>query len=59
MSAIRASMTWIMPKAIGYTQVLQHVSRALAAPAVELQLVACPPAQLSDTQTNSLRVGCH
>lgn len=43
MNAVRASMTWIMPKAIGHTQVIQHVSRALAVPVVELQLVV-PPA---------------
>jgi exportin-5 len=57
MNAIRASMTWIMPKAIGYTQVIQHVSRALAVPVVELQLVVLHPAHHLDTQTNFARIG--
>lgn len=41
MNALRASMTWVIPKAIASVQVIEHVCKALALPVVELQLV-CP-----------------
>ncbi|KAF2277539.1 uncharacterized protein EI97DRAFT_374586 [Westerdykella ornata] len=40
MNALRASMSWIMPKAISALQIIQNVSRVLAAPVVDLQLAA-------------------
>jgi exportin-5 len=43
MNALRASMSWIMPKAITATQVIQHVCAALSVPVVELQLVIAHP----------------
>jgi exportin-5 len=39
MAALRASMTWVIPKAIASVQVIEHVCKALAVPVVELQLV--------------------
>jgi exportin-5 len=39
MAALRASMTWVIPKAIAAVQVVEHVCKALAVPVVELQLV--------------------
>jgi exportin-5 len=39
MNALRAAMPWIIPKAIAATQVIEAVCKALAVPAVELQLV--------------------
>lgn len=44
MAALRASMTWVIPKAIAAVQVIEHVCKALAVPVVELQLVrpSCP-----------------
>jgi exportin-5 len=39
MAALRASMTWVIPKAIAAVQVIEHVCKALAVPVVELQLV--------------------
>jgi len=40
LNALRAAMPWIIPKAIGATQVVGTLSRALAVPVVELQLVS-------------------
>ena len=39
MGALRASMPWVIPKAIVAVQVIEHVCKALAVPVVELQLV--------------------
>jgi len=39
MAALRASMTWVIPKAIASVHVIEHVCKALAVPVVELQLV--------------------
>jgi exportin-5 len=44
MNTLRASMTWVMPKAIVATNVIEHVCKALAVPVVELQLVIPQPA---------------
>ncbi|KAH5342083.1 hypothetical protein HBI60_216870 [Parastagonospora nodorum] len=40
LNALRAAMPWIIPKAIGATQVVGTLCRALAVPVVELQLAA-------------------
>ncbi|KAF2679146.1 ARM repeat-containing protein [Lentithecium fluviatile CBS 122367] len=40
MAALRASMTWVIPKAIAAVQVIEHVCKALGVPVVELQLAA-------------------
>ncbi|KAF2792108.1 ARM repeat-containing protein [Melanomma pulvis-pyrius CBS 109.77] len=40
MGALRASMTWVIPKAIVAVQVIEHVCKALAVPVVELQLAS-------------------
>jgi hypothetical protein len=39
MQALKAAMPWIMPKAIAATQVIEAVCKALATPAVEMQIV--------------------
>jgi exportin-5 len=39
MAALRASMFWVIPKAITAVEVIPHVCKALAVPVVELQLV--------------------
>jgi exportin-5 len=39
MAALRASMTWVIPKAIAAVQVIEHVCKMIAVPVVELQLV--------------------
>jgi exportin-5 len=39
MHALKAAMPWIMPKAIAATQVIEAVCKALAVPAVEIQIV--------------------
>ncbi len=39
MTALRAAMPWIMPKAISAAQVVEAVCKALAVPVVEIQLV--------------------
>lgn len=44
MNALRAAMTWVIPKAIAAVQVIEHVCKALAVPVVELQLVPSQPA---------------
>ncbi|CAI6339041.1 unnamed protein product [Periconia digitata] len=40
LNAIRACMTWVIPKAIVAVQVIEHVCKALAVPVVELQIAA-------------------
>lgn len=40
MHALKAAMPWIMPKAIAATQVIEAVCKALATPAVEMQIVS-------------------
>lgn len=42
MHALKAAMPWIMPKAIAATQVIEAVCKALATPAVEMQIVRRP-----------------
>lgn len=42
MNAIRACMTWVIPKAIVAVQVMEHVCKALAVPVVDLQIVWRP-----------------
>jgi exportin-5 len=42
MHALRAAMPWIMPKAIAATQVIEAVCKALATPAVDMQIVCRP-----------------
>jgi exportin-5 len=44
MNTLRASMTWVIPKAIVAVQIIEHVCKALAVPVVELQLVIPQPA---------------
>lgn len=39
MNSLRVAMPWIIPKAIAATQVIEALCKALAVPAVELQLV--------------------
>ncbi|PVH96608.1 ARM repeat-containing protein [Periconia macrospinosa] len=39
-NAIRACMTWVIPKAIVAVQVIEHVCKALAVPVVDLQIAA-------------------
>lgn len=43
LNALRASMSWVIPKAISAVQVIEHVCKALSVPVVELQLVRSPP----------------
>ncbi|KAJ4290974.1 karyopherin [Kalmusia sp. IMI 367209] len=40
MNALRACMSWVIPKAIATVQVIEHVCKALAVPVVELQLAS-------------------
>ncbi|KAL6705333.1 karyopherin [Coniothyrium glycines] len=40
MNAMRAAMPWIIPKAIGATQIVDAVCKALAVPVVDMQLAA-------------------
>ncbi|KAF2868934.1 armadillo-type protein [Massariosphaeria phaeospora] len=40
MNTLRASMSWVIPKAIAAVQVVQHMSKALGVPAVKLQLAS-------------------
>lgn len=45
MNALRAAVPWVMPKAISATNIPVNVCKALALPAVDLQLVtSCQPA---------------
>lgn len=52
MNALRAAMPWIIPKAIGATQVIEAVCKALAVPVVEMQLVERPKLILESILTS-------
>jgi exportin-5 len=51
LNALRAAMPWIIPKAIGATQVVGTLCRALAVPVVELQLVSAIATALKSVLT--------
>ncbi|RYN69504.1 hypothetical protein AA0118_g550 [Alternaria tenuissima] len=52
MHALKAAMPWIMPKAIAATQVIEAVCKALATPAVEMQIAAVETLQAIYNRTH-------
>lgn len=54
MNTLRASMTWVIPKAIAAVQVIEHACKALAVPVAELQLVIPQSAHRCSVYSQSL-----